>query len=93
MPGIPGSEAPRAKRSPWRRPTWYQMPGMLGGRCGSPAISGEPVALRAPETAQLLEPLASAARPMPRRTESICSTIESPSPLQASWVTTGLSAG
>ena len=28
------------------RPTWYQMPGMLGGRCGSPAISGEPVALQ-----------------------------------------------
>ena len=69
------------------------MPGMLGGRCGSPAISGEPVALRAPLTAQLLEPLASAARPIERRTASICSTIASPSPLQASWVTTGLSAG
>ena len=41
-------------------PTWYQMPGMLGGRCGSPAISGDPVAERAPQTAQLLEPLASA---------------------------------
>ena len=44
------------------------MPGMLGGRCGSPAISGEPVALSAPVTAQLLEPLASAASPIERRT-------------------------
>ncbi len=90
---MPGSEAPRTKRSPWRRPTWYQMPGMLGGRCGSPAISGEPVALSSPLTAQLLEPLASAARPIERRTASICSTIARPSPLQASWVTIGLPAG
>ena len=46
-----------------------------------------------PQTAQLLEPLASAARPIERRTASICSTIARPSPRQASWVTTGLSAG
>ena len=90
---MPGIEAPRTKRSPSVRPTWYQMPGMLGGRCGSPAISGEPVALSAPLTAQLLEPLASAASPIERRTASICSASARPSPDQASWVTTGLSAG
>ncbi len=71
----------------------YQMPGMLGGRCGSPATSGVPVAERLPVTAQLLEPLASAASPSCWRTASIWATIESPSPLQASWVTIGLSAG
>ena len=32
------------------------MPGMLGGRCGSPAISGEPVALRAPLTGPVVGP-------------------------------------
>ena len=69
------------------------MPGMLGERCGSPAISGVPVAERAPLTAQLLEPEASAASPSERRTRSICSTSGIPSPLKGSWSTTGLSAG
>ena len=43
--------------------------------------------------AQLLEPLASVANPIARRTASICSAIARPSPLQWLWSTTGLSAG
>ena len=66
---------------------------MLGVRCGSPASSGSPVALRSPATAQLLEPLASRAHPIAARTAPICSAIARPSPLQASWVTTGCRPG
>ena len=58
-----------------------------------PAINGAPVALNLPETAQLLEPLASAANPIERLTVSICSASARPSPDQASSVTMGLSAG
>ena len=66
---------------------------MLGERCGSPAISGVPVFERAPLTAQLFEPEASAASPSERRTRSICSTSGIPSPVNGCWSTTGLSAG
>ena len=69
------------------------MPGMLGERCGSPAISGEPVALSFPDTAQLLEPLASVAKPIVRRTASICSTRARPSPDHGSWLPIGLPTG
>src|SRR5919202_2373916 len=38
------------------RPTWYQMPGRLGARCGSLASSGLPVVVSDPETTQEFEP-------------------------------------
>ena len=66
---------------------------MLGVRCGSPAISGDPVALLAPLTAQLLDPLASGAHPIASRTLPSCSAIAIPSPDHCSWVTIGFSAG
>jgi hypothetical protein len=56
-------------------------------------ISGEPVALSLPETAQLLEPLASVASPIERRTASICSTRARPSPDHGSWFAIGLPTG
>ena len=57
---------------------------MLGGRWGSPAKSGPPVAERAPVTAQLFDPLASTARPIESRTRAICSARPRPSPVHAS---------
>src|SRR5882757_7568211 len=60
MKGTPGSETPAAWKSPvgvWvSRSAWYQMPGTLWLRCMSFDSSGLPVAVRVPETAELLEP-------------------------------------
>jgi hypothetical protein len=90
---MPGSEAPRTKRSPSVRPTWYQMPGMLGGRCGSPAISGEPVARALAGD----RPVVGAARlgGQPDRAPHRVDLLGQAEPVadQASWVTIGLSAG
>src|SRR5918994_930930 len=57
-PGIPGIEMPRQVRPFSSSETWYQMPGMPLGRCGSPATRGPPVAERSALTAQLFEQLA-----------------------------------
>ncbi len=78
---MPGSEAPRTKRSPWRSSTSYQMPGMLGERWGSPAISGVPVL----SSARRRRPSCWSRRPRRQgpssaRTASICSTSGIPSP-------------
>src|SRR5688500_17187969 len=69
-PGIPENEKPDTSYghdSVTRRqcrPTWYQMPGIDGARCGSLARMGSPVAERLPSTTQELEPMPS---PVPSR--------------------------
>ena len=63
------------------RPTWYQMPGMLGGRCGSPAISGPPVALSAAADRPVVGAAGLGGEPdRARARASICSASASPSP-------------
>src|SRR3954453_22602796 len=70
-PGTPANVKPatangHACDGVWQcRPIWYQMPGMLGARCGSLASSGLPVEVSRPDTTQELEPTPSA--PPPRR--------------------------
>ena len=41
------------------QPTWYQMPGIVGARCGSLARIGLPVDECVPSTTQELEPMPS----------------------------------
>ena len=55
---------------------------MLGGRCGSPAISGDPVALARPRRPSCWSRSPRRRARSTRRTASICSTIASPSPDQ-----------
>src|SRR5689334_18645412 len=61
-PGTPAKLKPDTSNgqladSVWQcSPTWYQMPGRLGARCGSFASSGLPVVVSAPDTTHELEP-------------------------------------
>src|SRR5919202_2751441 len=61
-PGTPAKLKPDTSKGQagdrvWQcRPTWYQIPGRLGARCGSFASSGLPVVVSAPETTHEFEP-------------------------------------
>ena len=69
-PGRPEKEKPATSNgqasSTWVqcRPTWYQMLGMPGDRCGSLASSGRPDSVCVPDTTQEFEPTPS---PLPSR--------------------------
>src|SRR4051794_25378593 len=62
------------------RPTWYQMPGRLGARCGSLASSGLPVVVSAPETTHEFEPTPSMPPPMRSGTAPTASRVASRTP-------------
>src|SRR5437879_13801541 len=79
--GTPGIENPMRCRSPDSSATSYQMLGLRTGRCGSPASSGLPEAVREPARAQQFEPrpcpappstFASAAGPSPASPGDSC---------------------
>ena len=76
-PGIPENVNPSTSYPQSQcRPIWYQIPGIDGDRCGSLARIGLPVAVSAPDTTQLLDPIPgrSAASPIPPSTAAAVNT-------------------
>src|ERR687886_1605523 len=80
IPGKPGIAPPRISTSGEDSSTVYQTSGIEVVMCGSPASSGDPVAERVPDTAQLFEPTGSVEKPIAWRTSAICEASASASP-------------
>src|SRR5262245_40119119 len=84
-PGTPEKVKPATLYSHSQcRPIWYQMPGMVGLRCGSLASSRLPVAVLHPAMTQELHPIPGA--PSPIRLGSLARSAATESNVEAaSW--------